>query len=108
MKEVQDRQEFESLIASEKGVCALFTADWCPDCQVLKPVLPDLEQDFSGQFDFVSLNRDRFLDLCGELNVFGIPSFIVFRKGVEVDRFVSTKAKSREEIEGFLRKTEEA
>ncbi len=107
MKELQDRQEFESRISSDKNVCALFTADWCPDCQVLKPLLPDLETAFSDRFDFVSLNRDRFLDLCSELNVFGIPSFISFRNGVETGRFVSTRAKSREEIESFLRKTEE-
>jgi thiol-disulfide isomerase/thioredoxin len=107
MKEIRDRQEFESLIASEKGTCALFTADWCPDCQVLKPVLPELEKEFAESFDFVSLNRDRFIDLCGEMNIFGIPSFVTFRGGSETDRFVSTRAKSREELASFLRKTGE-
>lgn len=108
MREIQDKQEFENLIASEKGVCALFTADWCPDCQVLKPVLPELENDFADHYDFVSLNRDRFLDLCGEMNIFGIPSFVTFRGGAETGRFVSTRAKSREEIASFLRRTEGA
>lgn len=105
MKELKSRNEFNEVIASDRYVCALFTAVWCPDCHVLKPVMPELEKKYGDDFDFVSLERDLFLDLCQELSIFGIPSFLCFRKGEECGRFVSRDAKTREEIEEFLKKT---
>ena len=108
MVNIEKREHFDKLIQSDKAVCALFTAEWCPDCQVIKPVMPELESEFADLYDFVSVDRDPFLDLCQELNIFGIPSFVVFSKGVEKGRFVSTSRKSREEIVAFLKKTETA
>lgn len=108
MIDIRNRDEFDAAINSEKFLCALFTADWCPDCHAVKPVMPELEKEFGKTFDFISLDRDEFIDLCGELNVYGIPSFICFRKGEECGRFVSKDAKTREEIEEFLRKAAES
>jgi thiol-disulfide isomerase/thioredoxin len=104
MKELKNRSEFDEAIASDKYICALFTADWCPDCHVVKPIMPELEKIHGDEFEFISLDRDLFLDLCQDLAVFGIPSFICFRKSEECGRFVSKDAKTREEIEAFLKK----
>ncbi|MDC7233418.1 MAG: thioredoxin family protein [Spirochaetales bacterium] len=108
MKILKDRSEFDSAIQSDKNLCALFTAEWCPDCHVLKPVMPELEKEFSDTFDFISVDRDQFLDLCQEQDIFGIPSFLCFRAGKETGRFVSRDAKTREEIESFLRTVKES
>jgi len=108
MTDIKDISEFRQMTGEDGAVCALFTADWCPDCQAIKPVMPELEKEYSDRCGFISLDRDRFLDLCQEQNVFGIPSFIVYRKGSEIGRFVSKDAKTREEIDAFLTKTLDA
>ena len=38
-----------------------------------------------------------------ELDIFGIPSFLVFENGEEKGRFVSKDRKTKEEIESFLK-----
>lgn len=88
-------------VIGEEGTVLLFSADWCPDCRVIEPVLPDIEKRFSN-FAFYYVDRDEFIDLCGDLNIFGIPSFVVFHKGEEIHRFVSKNRKTQEEIENFL------
>jgi thiol-disulfide isomerase/thioredoxin len=108
MIDVKDKDEFDQLIGSDKAVCALFTAAWCPDCQALKPILPELEVQYREIYDFISLDRDKFIDLCQEKDVYGIPSFIVYQTGVELARFVSKDAKTKDEIDSFLRKTIES
>ena len=108
MIDIESREHFDRVIESEKSVCVLFTADWCHDCVVIKPVMSELEAAFASSHDFVSIDRDPFMDLCGELNVLGIPSFIVFKAGKEVGRFVSRDRKTKDEIEDFLRRTETA
>lgn len=79
-----------------------FTADWCPDCQAIKPAMPAIEQEFSDAHFFL-VDRDENIDLAADLNIFGIPSFVVYQDGVEIGRFVSKDRKSRQQVEDFLR-----
>ncbi|RAK21200.1 thioredoxin [Anoxybacillus vitaminiphilus] len=100
MKSIENVEQYKEVIQEGK-VIMLFTADWCPDCQVLKPVLPEIEQQFSD-YAFYSVDRDQLLDLCIEHDVFGIPSFIAYENGKEIGRFVSKERKTKEEVEQFI------
>lgn len=102
MEKLQSIEQFKQLCEKGKHLF-LFSADWCPDCRVIEPVLPEIEAKFSA-FTFVYVDRDEFIDLCAELNVFGIPSFIAYENGQELGRFVSKNRKTKEEIEAFLEK----
>ena len=78
-----------------------FTADWCGDCVYIKPVMPDIVAEFP-EYTFVQVDRDQFIDLCTEWNIFGIPSFIVTNEGKEIGRLVNKKRKTKAEITDFL------
>ncbi|GEN88004.1 thioredoxin family protein [Oceanobacillus sp. FSL W8-0428] len=106
MKELQNTEEFNAYI-QEGPVVFLFTAGWCPDCRVIEPVLPEIEEAYS-QFEFIEVNRDNFIELCQEYDIYGIPSFLVFEKGAELGRFVSKDRKTKEEIESFLEDVQKA
>ena len=81
-----------------------FTADWCGDCRFIKPQMPEIERHFSV-WTFVEMDRDAYIDLAAEWNIFGIPSFIVIKDGKELGRLVNKDRKTKEEIEQFLTKT---
>ncbi|WP_227936559.1 thioredoxin family protein [Alkalihalobacillus deserti] len=104
MEKLKNIDEFRE-IASKEAAIFMFSADWCPDCRVIEPVLPRIEADFPS-FSFYYVDRDEFIDLCGELEIFGIPSFLAYVNGQEVERFVSKNRKNQEEIEAFLTKAE--
>lgn len=101
MKMLETVEQYKEII-NDKAVL-LFSADWCPDCRVIEPILPEIEEAYST-FTFYYVDRDQFIDLCAELDVFGIPSFIAYEKGEEIGRFVSKDRKTKEEIESFLNK----
>lgn len=82
-------------------VVLFFTADWCPDCRFIKPAMPEIEQDFSN-YTFYEVDRDENIDLAAELNVFGIPSFIIYDNGKEIGRFVNKDRKTKQQVEDFL------
>ena len=82
-------------------VVLFFTADCCPDCRFIKPAMPEIEQDFSD-YTFYEVDRDENIDLAAELNVFGIPSFIVYDNGKEIGRFVNKDRKTKQQVEDFL------
>lgn len=96
-----NKQELEEKLAEGKYVL-FFTADWCPDCCFIKPAMPEIEEEFSD-FNFIQVDRDENIDLCQELDVYGIPSFIVYEDGKEVDRFVNKDRKTKKEVENFLK-----
>ncbi|GIN98775.1 thiol reductase thioredoxin [Siminovitchia terrae] len=100
MEKLQSKEQFEQLKKEERTIF-MFSADWCPDCTVLEPVLPRLEADYP-EYNFIHVDRDEFLELCQELDIFGIPSFIVYHSGEEAGRFVSKDRKTLEEIEDFI------
>ena len=96
-----NKQELAEKLAEGKYVL-FFTADWCPDCRFIKPAMPEIEEEFSD-FNFIQVDRDENIDLCQELDVYGIPSFIVYEDGKEVDRFVNKDRKTKKEVENFLK-----
>ncbi|MFD1030356.1 thioredoxin family protein [Metaplanococcus flavidus] len=100
MKKLESIEQFNEHKEGQ-GTIFMFTAGWCPDCRVIDPIMPDVEQTFSN-YNFLSVDRDEFIDLCIELDVYGIPSFLAFSKGQELGRFVSRDRKTQEEIEGFI------
>lgn len=101
MNYIKTKEEWFESIKNNEHTVALFTADWCPDCQVIKPVLPDIEAAFPS-YTFIEINRDELMEMAQEYGVMGIPSFLAFHQGKEVGRFVSKDRKTKEEIIAFL------
>lgn len=88
---------------NQDHVVLFFSADWCPDCAIIKPVLPSLEKEFY-QWKFWMVDVDSHREIAKTLNIFGIPSLVAFEKGQEVGRLVNKKRKSRAELAEFLSK----
>lgn len=96
---LKKEEEFKALI--EKPTIVMFTADWCPDCHFIDPFMPEIEAENPG-YQFVTVDRDNFMDLAVEYEVMGIPSFIAFKEGQEIGRFVSKLRKTKEQINSFI------
>ncbi|MBP3962286.1 thioredoxin family protein [Paenibacillus lignilyticus] len=103
MQIITTEQAFRDAVNREDIVTvAVFKTTWCKDCHYIEPFMPDIEGSYGDRIQFLQIDRDDLPDLCSELNILGIPSFIAFKKGQELVRFVSKLRKTREEIEQFL------
>lgn len=100
MKNLESIEHFEELKNHGKTIF-MFSAAWCGDCRFIEPALPEIEAKFTD-YTFIHVDRDQFIDLCQQLDVYGIPSFIAFENGKELGRFVSKDRKTQEEIEAFI------
>ncbi|WP_019154890.1 thioredoxin family protein [Robertmurraya massiliosenegalensis] len=100
MKKLESMEQFEQLRNEGKHIF-MFSADWCPDCRFIDPFLPELEEKYKD-YTFIYVDRDQFIDLCAQVDVFGIPSFIAYGDGKELGRFVSKDRKTQEQIEQFI------
>ena len=97
---------FEAAIASSKPVLVDFWAAWCRPCLNAAPVLADIHAGMADRFDVAKVNVEEFNDLGSKHGVQGIPCFVMFQNGAEVDRIVgfAPKAEFQAEIEKVLAK----
>ena len=87
MKIVQ-KDEFEKIITESKPTIVDFFATWCAPCQMLAPVLIELEKKYGDEVEFYKVNIDESEDLAIRYGVSSVPTLIFFKNGEEIDRQV--------------------
>ena len=95
-----NKEELEQKLNNGQYVL-FFTADWCPDCVFIKPEMPNIEKEYAD-YAFIKVDRDENIELCQELMIMGIPSFVVYRDGQEIARLVNKERKTKQQVVDFL------
>lgn len=97
--EIHTLEEFEK--AKQGKAIFLFTATWCPDCVFIKPFIGEVAIN-NPEFKYYVVDRDNMIDLCKDLDIMGIPSFVAYQHGEESGRLVNKLRKTKEEIQQFI------
>ncbi|MFE9176294.1 thioredoxin family protein [Streptomyces sp. NPDC007126] len=95
MPEVTDADFAAEVIGSDLPVLVEFTADWCPPCRQMAPVLAALAEEEGDRLRVVQLNVDRNPATTNAYKVLSMPTFLVFRGGEPVKAMVGSRPKRR-------------
>ena len=96
---------FATEVGPGTGLVAVeFTADWCPPCRLMAPLLEEAAQDYAPRLRVVQLDADANPRTMTRLGVRGLPTLLVFRDGELAARIVGavSRATLRERLEGVL------
>ncbi len=93
--------EFDTLVKEEtKPVVLKFTADWCPGCQQVAPVVEAIAEELRDVV-FYDVNVDNNLEFAQQqYGVMSIPTLILFKNGEEIDRITAPEP-SNDTIRAF-------
>ncbi len=102
--EVTDADFATEVIGAELPVLVEFTADWCPPCRQMAPVLSALAEEEGDRLRVVQLNVDQNPETTNAYKVLSMPTFMVFRGGEPVKSMVGSRPKRRlvEELADLL------
>lgn len=96
---ITDLKSYQEAIQGQSMM--VFSTTWCPDCHFLKTFIDDLVKN-NPQWTFYYIDRDEMVDLCIDLEIMGIPSFVAYKQGKEVSRYVDKNRKTQEQIQNFI------
>ena len=89
-------QLFEETIQnSAKPVLIDFFADWCGPCQMIAPIVEELEAELGDKAVFAKINVDDAEDIAMSLGIDAIPTVIIFKNGKEAARSVGLISKEQ-------------
>ena len=101
MAKVFTTDNFETeVLNAEKPVLVDFWAVWCGPCQMMAPILHELEAEMPD-VQIGKVNVDEQMDLARQFRVVSIPTLIIFKNGQEVQRMVGVT--SKEELKDALK-----
>ncbi|MDH7594941.1 MAG: thioredoxin [Candidatus Bathyarchaeia archaeon] len=90
---VVEDSTFEEFVKQYPLVVVDFWAAWCDPCRMIAPVVEELAKEYGGRVVFGKLNVDENPDTPAQFGVVGIPTLVVLKGGVEVDRIVGAVPK---------------
>jgi len=81
-------------LTSEGNVLVDFWGPRCQPCLAMMPTIAKLEEDAGGAVRVVKVNSVENRDICRELRVFGLPTYVLMQDGEELERLSGEVSKS--------------
>lgn len=89
-KKITD-ENFKEFIS--EGVTLIdFWAEWCGPCRMLGPIVDELSKDYEG---VGKMNVDENSKTMSELGIRNIPTVLIYKDGIQVDKHVGMAQKQQ-------------
>lgn len=84
----------EDVLAAQLPVLVEFTAEWCPPCKMIAPVLEQIARDEADRLRVVSLDVDENPATTRRYGVLGMPTLALFKDGQVVSQTVGARPRA--------------
>jgi thioredoxin len=92
--EVNSIEEIESNIKGSQKMVLYMWAPWCGPCKVSSPAYKEISDiDDNVGVNFIKINVDSVSESASRFGVKSIPTFIIFKEGIESVRMTGFKGK---------------
>lgn len=94
----------QEVLEADQPVLVDYAAEWCGPCQMMAPIIEELEEEMADQIKVVKVNVEENKQLAAQYNVRSIPNLILFNEGEVVKRWLGVQNKEtlKEEIKDAL------
>ncbi|MFM2062336.1 MAG: hypothetical protein RLZZ507_2006 [Cyanobacteriota bacterium] len=76
----------EMLSGSDVPVLVDFYADWCGPCQMMVPILEQVNLQLKDRLRIVKIDTEKYTQLASQYGIAALPTLVLFKNGQPVDR----------------------
>ncbi|MBD2443804.1 thioredoxin [Dolichospermum sp. FACHB-1091] len=76
----------EMLSGSDLPVLVDFYADWCGPCQMMVPILEQVNLQLKDRLRIVKIDTEKYANLASQYQISALPTLVLFKQGQPVDR----------------------
>ncbi|WP_440880174.1 thioredoxin [Tenacibaculum sp. C7A-26P2] len=91
--EITDASFDEVVLNSDIPVLVDFWAAWCGPCKMIGPIIDEISSEYEGKAIIGKVDVDENPDIARQLNVRNIPTVLIFKNGLQVDKHVGVASK---------------
>ena len=102
-KDVNSDTFEQEVIRADRPVLVDFWGPQCGPCLALMPAVENLEEKYGGKLKLVKLDASKNKRFCLSMKVLGLPTYLLFKDGKEVERLTGAEP-TIGEIESALKK----
>lgn len=95
VKYVNEQDFQQEVLGSELPVLVDFTADWCPPCKMIAPIVEQLAGEWEGKVKVVKLDTDQNPNVMMQYGIMGIPTLMLFKGGEIKERMTGFQPKDK-------------
>jgi thioredoxin 1 len=81
-------------LTGEGSVLVDFWGPRCQPCLAMMPTIAKLEEDAAGAVRVVKVNSAENREICRDLRVFGLPTYVLMQDGEELERLSGEVSKN--------------
>jgi thioredoxin 1 len=86
-------QNWDELLAKPGVLLVDFSAEWCPPCRRLEPLIHELAADFAGSATVATVDVEMHPVVTARYKVRNMPTILVFKDGELVNRQIGFTSK---------------
>jgi thioredoxin len=76
----------EMLSGSDVPVLVDFYADWCGPCQMMVPILEQVNAQLQNSLRVVKIDTEKYPALASQYQINALPTLVLFKQGQPVER----------------------
>lgn len=89
---IEEKQIGEEILKNSTKLLIIdFYAEWCVPCQLLTPILNELDKKYV-QLEIYKVNIDEAKEALINYNISSVPTMVFFKDGEEVERMVGLES----------------
>jgi thioredoxin 1 len=99
---VTDAEFDQTVLKSDEPVLVDFWAEWCSPCRMIAPIVEDIAGEFDGKAKVLKMDIDANPQTPMSLGIMSIPTVILFKGGLAVERQVGYRPTMKGDLKAKL------